>query len=299
MPSSEGINPGGARAWGQHRIVAGGGVCGPLCGLTVATAGAQTSRPPPPPAAPVRWTLGDVVAAAIANNPMVGQSDAEVRAAAARRGQAASAAAPGRRERGLSWTEAKSDRERRAGAVHRVQRAGHRRATGDRLRPHRGDGGPGRGPGRGRGAGARWSRVEIAFNAGVAYFNVLRAANLQRSAARRCFSASSCSGRRRPSSTPASRRGSTSSAPRPTSTRPAPTLPAPSTRCNRAPDPAQQYGARRPRRLRARRGPRGGRGGRDIEDWLREADEEAPGPRGAPSAAGGSAQRPPGRGSRP
>lgn len=152
-----------------------------LCGLMTGNAGAQAGgEVSSPTAEPVRWSLGDVMSLALANNPAVGQADAEVRAAAARRGQANSAALPQvGATAGWSRTETTPipDGNRVHASVSSVQgtvtqlltdfgRTGASVARAGDLAAA-------------AVAGARFSRVEVAYGAGVAYFNVLRAANLQ------------------------------------------------------------------------------------------------------------------------
>ncbi len=134
--------------------------------------GQEAAAPVPVP----RWSLGDVVAIALANNPAVGQADAESRAAAARRGQAASPARPQvAASGGWAWSEAPSppggEQERattssvqgsvaqlltdfgRTGAS--LARAGDLAAAATHS--------------------AQAVRVEVAYAAQIAYFNVLRA----------------------------------------------------------------------------------------------------------------------------
>jgi outer membrane protein len=152
-----------------------------FCGLTIEKAQAQVdSVPASPTAAAVRWSLGDVIAMALANHPLIGEADAEVRAAVARRGQVASVKLPQvDASAGVSWLETKSsvtgDQERfntsnvQGTVTQLVTNFGR---TGASLAQA--------GDLAGAAAlSARWSRVEVAFNAGVAYFNVLRAVNLQ------------------------------------------------------------------------------------------------------------------------
>jgi outer membrane protein TolC len=128
----------------------------------------------------VRWSLGDVITMALANHPLIGEADAGVRAAAARRGQAASVRLPQvGASAGAGWVEAKSaatDQQVRSttsnvqGTVTQLLtdfgRTGASLAQAGNLAEAAAQ-------------SARWSRVEVAFNAGVAYFNVLRAVNLQ------------------------------------------------------------------------------------------------------------------------
>jgi outer membrane protein TolC len=152
-----------------------------LCGVASvpALAQGQAAIPASAPAA-VRWTLGDVISTALANNPLVGQSDAGVRAAVARREQVAASAWPQANATvGASWSEAPSPATGqqdhstgtlvkgsvsqlltdfgRTGAA--LEQAGNLAAAA--------------------GQSARSSRVEVVFAAEVAYFNVLRAMNLQ------------------------------------------------------------------------------------------------------------------------
>lgn len=129
---------------------------------------------------PVRWGLGEVLSTALKNHPLVGQADAEVRAAEARRGQVASGRLPQvSANAAASMLESKSsltgeydtyNTSNVQGAVSQlltdfgrtsasVDRAGNLAAAA--------------------GESARWSRVEVVYNAAVAYFNVLRAVNLQ------------------------------------------------------------------------------------------------------------------------
>ncbi|MHB8837307.1 MAG: TolC family protein [Candidatus Methylomirabilia bacterium] len=152
-----------------------------FCSLTVGKVQAQVDpAPASPPAAAVRWSLGDVIATAIANHPSIGQADAGTRAAVARREQAASVRLPqAAASAGWSWVEIPSatsgDQVRntattvkgtvsqlltdfgRTGAS--LARAGDLAAASEQS--------------------ARSSRVEVVFAAEVAYFNVLRAVNLQ------------------------------------------------------------------------------------------------------------------------
>lgn len=152
-----------------------------FCGLTAGKAQAQVDTViASPPAAAVRWSLGDVIATALANHPQIGQADAETRAAVARREQVASTRLPQvSASAGWSWAEAASsttgDPVRatattvkgtvsqlltdfgRTGASH--ARAGGLAAASEQS--------------------ARSSRVEVIYAAEVAYFNVLRAVNLQ------------------------------------------------------------------------------------------------------------------------
>ncbi len=149
--------------------------------LTVEKVQAQVdAAPSPAPASAVRWSLGDVIAMALANHPLIGEADAGVRAAAARRGQVASVKLPQVDAiAGVSWLEAKSnasDEQVRSTAsnVHGTvtQLLTDFGRTGASL-ARAGD------LAEAAAQSARWSRVEVAFNAGVAYFNVLRAVNLQ------------------------------------------------------------------------------------------------------------------------
>ena len=166
-----------AAGWG--RLAAAGGLVS--CVLTVAAAHAQTSAAPAPPAvAQVRWSLGDVTTMALANHPLVGQADAGTRAAVARRGQAGSAGLPQvGASAGWNWAETHSPTTDaqvrntassvkgtvsqlltdfgRTGAT--VARAGDLAAASAES--------------------SRSTRVDVVFAAQVAYFNVLRAMNLQ------------------------------------------------------------------------------------------------------------------------
>ena len=149
--------------------------------LTVEKAHAQVdAAPSPAPSSAVRWSLGDVITMALANHPLIGEADAGVRAAAARRGQVASVKLPQvGASAGVSWLEAKSNAsdEQVRSTASNVQgtvtqlltdfgRTGASLARAGDLAEAAAQ-------------SARWSRVEVAFNAGVAYFNVLRAVNLQ------------------------------------------------------------------------------------------------------------------------
>jgi outer membrane protein TolC len=152
-----------------------------FCGPAVEEAQAQAEAvPASQPAAPVRWSLGDVIATALDKHPLIGQADAGARAAAARREQVAAVRLPQvAAAAGLSWSEtpspASGDQERftattvkgtvsqlltdfgRTGAS--LARAGDLAAASAQN--------------------ARSFRVEVVFAAEVAYFNVLRAVNLQ------------------------------------------------------------------------------------------------------------------------
>lgn len=150
-----------------------------LC-LAPVSAAAQQENPEPRSAEPVHWSLGDVVAAALANHPSVGQADAQVRAAAARREQAAAATRPQvDGTAAWSWSEATSRatgvRDRATGTSvegsvsQLITDFGRTRATlagAGELTAAAGE-------------SARSSRVEVVYAAEVAYFDVLRAASLQ------------------------------------------------------------------------------------------------------------------------
>jgi len=152
------------------------------CGLMVDTVRAQVPPAPGarPAAATVRWSLGDVIATALANHPLIGQADAGARATAARRGQAASVELPQvAATAGASWAEAKSastgSQESASattvrGTVNQLLtdfgRTGASLARASDLADASEQ-------------SARSSRVEVLFAAEVAYFNVLRAVNLQ------------------------------------------------------------------------------------------------------------------------
>jgi len=152
-----------------------------FCGLTIEKVSAQVDTvPASPTAVAVRWSLGDVITTALANHPLIGEADAEVRAAAARRGQVASVQLPQVDARaGVSWLEAHST----ASGEQVRSTASNVQGTVTQLVTNFGRTGASlaqAGDLAGAAAqSARWTRVEVAFNAGVAYFNVLRAVNLQ------------------------------------------------------------------------------------------------------------------------
>ena len=145
-------------------------LCGCLLILPAAGAVAQEA------AAPLTWTLGDVVAIALRNHPVVAQADAEARAAVARRGQVASVQYPQvGANAGASWSEAVSqatgDPDQTTltsvqGSVSQLLTDfGRTKATvarADELAAAAGE-------------SARSSRVDIVFLAHIAYYNVLRA----------------------------------------------------------------------------------------------------------------------------
>ena len=153
-----------------------------FCGLTIEKAHAQVGTvPASPTAVAVRWSLGDVITTALTNHPLVGQADAEVRAAAARRGQVASVQLPQvDASAGVNWLEAHST----ASGEQVRSTASNVQGTVTQLVTNFGLTGASlaqAGDLAGAAAqSARWTRVEVAFNAGVAYFNVLRAVNLQK-----------------------------------------------------------------------------------------------------------------------
>ena len=153
-----------------------------FCGLTIEKVSAQVDTvPASPTAVAVRWSLGDVITTALANHPLIGEADAEVRAAAARRGQVASVQLPQVDARaGVSWLEAHST----ASGEQVRSTASNVQGTVTQLVTNFGRTGASlaqAGDLAGAAAqSARWTRVEVAFNAGVAYFNVLRAVNLQK-----------------------------------------------------------------------------------------------------------------------
>ena len=148
------------------------------CGLMVEQAHAQAPAvPASAPVAAVRWTLGDVITTALANHPLIGQADAGVRAAIARREQVASAKLPqAAATAGWSWSEAPSGAEDKfttttvKGTVAQLLtdfgHTGASVARADDLAAASAQ-------------SARSSRVEVIFAAEVAYFNVLRAVSLQ------------------------------------------------------------------------------------------------------------------------
>ena len=149
-------------------------LCGVLAILFSGTASAQGT--PPPRTVPPRWSLGDVVTLAVKNHPLVGQADADARAAVARRGQIASVRYPQiGANAGASWSEAVSpatgDSEDATfttvnGSVSQlVTDFGRTAATvtqADEVAAAAGE-------------YARSSRVDVVFAAQIAYFNVLRA----------------------------------------------------------------------------------------------------------------------------
>ncbi len=152
-----------------------------LCCLAAGPARAQEAAAPPSrPAEPVRWNLGDVLAIALANHPGVGQADADARAAAARRGQAAAARLPQvDAAAGWKWSEAYSSTS--ADQVRATSTSVQGTVT--QLLTDFGRTGASLDWADNQTAAAaqsaRSSRVEISYAAGVAYFNVLRAVNLQ------------------------------------------------------------------------------------------------------------------------
>jgi outer membrane protein TolC len=141
------------------------------------TALAQQSAAAPPPG-PTRWGLGDVMAIALANHPAVGRADAAARAVAAQRGQAASvlwpqlaAAVDG------SWFESSS-----SGVTSRATATSAEANVTQLLTDFGRTGATIAGAGSREAAAAeeaRSARVDAAYQAAVAYFNVLRAASLQ------------------------------------------------------------------------------------------------------------------------
>ena len=147
---------------------------------TNAAVRAQTPVPASSPAAPVRWSLGDVITKALANHPLIGQADAGTNAAVARRGQAASARLPQLgATAGVNWSEAPSATTGNQtsatttsvrGTVSQLLtdfgRTGATIARADDLASSSAQ-------------SARWARVEVIYAAELAYFNVLRAVNLQ------------------------------------------------------------------------------------------------------------------------
>jgi outer membrane protein len=164
---------------GSCRLAAALGVI--FCGLAVEKVQAQADPVlVPPPAAAVRWSLGDVVATALTRHPLVAQADAETRAAVARRGQADAGRLPQLAATAdFNWYEAHSStsgEQLRAtatsvgGTVSQLLtdfgRTGASVAGASDLAAASAQ-------------SARSSRVEVMFAAEVAYFNVLRALNLQ------------------------------------------------------------------------------------------------------------------------
>lgn len=164
---------------GSWRLAA--AVAAIVCSLTAGQVQAQVDiAPAPAPASPVRWSLGEVVVTALANHPLIGQADAGARAAAARRGQAAAIRLPqAAATAGLSYAEVHSPTsgDQVTDATTSVKaavsqlltdfgRTGASVARADDLAAAAVQ-------------GARSTRVEVIFAAEVAYFNVLRAVNLQ------------------------------------------------------------------------------------------------------------------------
>ena len=164
---------------GSRRLVA--VLAAIFCGLTVERVQAQVDTAlVSPPVAAVRWSLGDVVSTALANNPQVGEADAGTLAAVARREQTASTRLPQvSASAGWGWAEVKSptsgdqDRSTATAAKGTVSqlltdfgRTGASLAQAGDLADASAQ-------------SARSSRVKVVFAAEVAYFNVLRAVNLQ------------------------------------------------------------------------------------------------------------------------
>jgi outer membrane protein TolC len=128
----------------------------------------------------VRWSLGDVIASAVARHPLIGQADAGSRAARARREQVASARLPQvGAVAGVSWAEARSA----SSGSYDTFTATNVRGTVAQLVTDFGRTGASLARAGDLAAaseqGARSTRVEVVFAAEVAYFNVLRAMNLQ------------------------------------------------------------------------------------------------------------------------
>ena len=152
-----------------------------FCSLSVEKVHAQVAIVPvSPPAVAVRWSLGDVITIALAANPLVGQADAGTRAAVARREQVASARLPQvTATAGWAWAEAQSPA---TGQQDRDTATSVKGTVSQLLTDFGRTGASLAGAGDLAAASAqsaRWSRVEVVFAAEVAYFNVLRAANLQ------------------------------------------------------------------------------------------------------------------------
>ena len=151
-----------------------------LGGLTADNVHAQADTPASPPAAAVRWSLGDVITIALANHPLIGQADAGTRAAVARREQTASVRLPQvAATAGASWAEAKSA----ATGNQDSYAATAVKGTVSQLLTDFGRTGASVAEAGDLAAAsaqsARWSRVEVIYAAEVAYFNVLRTVNLQ------------------------------------------------------------------------------------------------------------------------
>ena len=155
-----------------------------VLGLPVEHARAQANpatAPAPAPAAAVpRWTLGDVIATALANHPQIGEAAAGARAAAARRGQAASVRLPQASAlAGYSWVESPS----MTGTGQVQDTVNVVKGTVTQLLTDFGRTGASLARAGDLASAAeqnvRSTSVDVVFAAAVAYFNVLRAENLQ------------------------------------------------------------------------------------------------------------------------
>lgn len=149
------------------------------CAAASTAVAEETGAAPAAAAAPVRWTLADVITTAIARHPAVGQADAEARAAAARRGQAGSPLYPQVDAlAGWAWTEAASSV---TGDPVRTKAASVQ-GTASQLITDFGRTGAGVDRAVHLAAAAREgaaaSRVEVAYGAELAYFDVLRAGSI-------------------------------------------------------------------------------------------------------------------------
>jgi len=156
------------------------GVAAIFCSLTVEKAQAQADPARvSPPAAPVRWSLGDVIATAISRHPLIARADAGIRAAVARREQAASVRLPQvAATAGFNWAETDL-----TSGGHDYPTTATVKGTVSQLLTDFGRTGAAVAQAGDLAAAAaqdaRSSRVEVVFAAAVAYFNVLRSVSLQ------------------------------------------------------------------------------------------------------------------------
>jgi outer membrane protein TolC len=147
--------------------------------LGAAAAAAGTPATPPPLQLSPRWTLAEAVATALARHPSVGAADAETRAAAARLGLAASVRYPQvGAQGGYTFSESPSSS---TGAVI-AAKTGLVQGTVTQLLTDFGRTGASVSSASAladaTAESARSSRVDVAFAAEVAWFNVLRARNV-------------------------------------------------------------------------------------------------------------------------
>ncbi len=158
-------------------------VCGLAAGQVRAQPRPQPSvdpAPVPDSAMPVRWGLGEVVVTALASHPLIGQADAGARAAAARREQATSVRLPQvAATAAWNWGEVRSP----TSGDQQTSSTTSVRGTVSQLLADFGRTGASLARAGDLAAAAaqsaRSTRVEVIFAAEVAYFNVLRAVNLQ------------------------------------------------------------------------------------------------------------------------